>query len=95
MTVETVSARLCLFATTMGGPKHPQPSENRSMLFRFAGDDRLFGATLTFDGQPIEPGRCRTVALQFMFPEALEVALSGAMFEVCLGPRSVGVGMLD
>lgn len=95
MTVAAVSARLCLFDSSMGGPKHPQPSDNRSMLFRFAGDERLFGATTTFDGGPIEPGRCRSVVLRFMFAEALLVAASGSLFEVCLGPRVVGLGVVD
>ena len=91
---ETVQVRLCLFDTEMGGPKHPQPSNNRSMLFRFATDDRIFGATATFDGDPLEPGRCRSVVLEFMFPEALDLAVSGVLFEVCLGSRVVGLGQV-
>ncbi len=95
MSIAPVSARLCLFDTSIGGPKHPQASDNRSMLFRFAGDDRLFGAVTTFGGDPIPPGRCRAVLLQFMFPEALEVAVSGSLFEVTFGPRVIGLGLID
>ena len=95
MTIAPVSVRLCLFDTSMGGPKRPQASDNRSMLFRFAGDERLFGAVATFDGDPIEPGRCRAVLLHFMFSEALEVANSGSLFEVSFGPSVIGLGSID
>ncbi len=82
----------CFFAAKDGGPKFPVGSGNRSLLFRFAGDDRDFGANVEASEGEVGAGQTGEVTLHFMVPDAFEVARDGALFEIRLGPRLVGIG---
>lgn len=83
---------LCFFAEKDGGPKFPVGSGNRSLLFRFAGDVRDFGATVDAPEGEVGAGHTGEVTLHFMVQEAFEAACAGALFEIRLGPRLVGIG---
>lgn len=64
-----VAAMLCLFGSAHGGPLFPATHGSRSLLFRFAGDERLFGAILHSPNSEIMPGGCGLVRLEFLFAE--------------------------
>jgi hypothetical protein len=89
-----VDAYLCFFREGDGGPKYPVGDSNRSLLFRFAGDDRDFGAIVSEVAHPIPSGATGVAKLEFLVGEASDVARDGALFEIRLGPRLIGIGRL-
>jgi hypothetical protein len=89
----TIEAHLFLFSEEDGGPKLPVADGNRSLLFRFAGDERYFGATIETRAS-ITAGTVGKVTLRFMVREAQGIARDGAFFEISLGARIVGMGCL-
>jgi hypothetical protein len=90
-----LNAYLCFFKEADAGPRHPISDGNKSLLFRFSGDPRDFGALAGETGAPIAAGETGAVTLAFLVREANEVAQDGALFDVRLGPRLVGIGCLS
>jgi hypothetical protein len=89
-----VEAYLCFFLEGDGGPKYPVADGSRSLLFRFAGDDRDFGAIVSEVVRPLAAGATGVAKLEFLVAEASDVARDGALFEIRLGSRLVGIGRL-